>query len=182
MVALYHGSLTLENFRSRRGGVLQARPPSPQGLAGARGRRPRARATNPTQVLARRHSPLVDLLGRRSGRDVDKLAQIVASGLSGIEHRFGVPTLADCLGGARRPSCEALCMGSAPQSAPVRLSALQVELRLLSEQDVGDHVLALCEVGDGWSAPERVAQPAGEAWVAAQDALSTWDLRTQRSL
>jgi hypothetical protein len=48
-------------------------------------------------VLALRHAALFQILGKTSGRDVDKLAEIQALGFS-FRDFGGAPALADCVG------------------------------------------------------------------------------------
>ncbi|KAI8470247.1 MAG: hypothetical protein J3K34DRAFT_421063 [Monoraphidium minutum] len=49
------------------------------------------------QILQQSHSSLVPLLGKRSGRDVDKLAEVERLGFS-LKDAFGLPVLADAAG------------------------------------------------------------------------------------
>lgn len=51
------------------------------------------------QILCEGHRPLLELLGRTSGRDVDKFTKIERAGFRLVE-RFdgGYPTLEDCAG------------------------------------------------------------------------------------
>ena len=71
------------------------------------------------QVLRQQHAPLVQLLGKTSAHDVDKMEQLRELGFDTIE-RYGVPTLADAAG--------------------------VIALELVSLETAGDHHLALCDV------------------------------------
>jgi len=72
------------------------------------------------QVLAESHAPLVQLLGKTKGRDVDKLGVLRERGVA-LEERFGVVTLADCV--------------------------CAFELTVVDTVDAGDHLLVVCDVG-----------------------------------
>lgn len=56
--------------------------------------------TGVLQLLGRQHTPLFELLGRTSGRDVDKLAALAAAGV-GVTRRAadGIPLLVRGAGG-----------------------------------------------------------------------------------
>ncbi|QDZ22311.1 flavin reductase-like domain-containing protein [Chloropicon primus] len=98
-VSLYVGTLSWENFRSNGGrGVLQ--------------------------VLNRNQAGLVDLLGRTSGRGVDKIRELREEHGLEVEEWHGIPTLRDCAGGL-------LLRATSPDLV-----------------NCGDHEVALCEVVD----------------------------------
>lgn len=92
-VAVFKGSLSLRNLDAEGAAVLQ--------------------------LLGGRHAGLVELLGKRSGADVDKLAALEALG-EPVEERYGVPTLASALA--------------------------VVELEPVRTVDAGDHELVVCAV------------------------------------
>ncbi len=75
VVSLYHDTQTLLNMRARRHGVMQ--------------------------ILGEQHAHLVPLLGKTRGQDVDKLALLRDTPGVALETRFGVQTLADCVGTVR---------------------------------------------------------------------------------
>mmetsp|Transcript_29512 Transcript_29512/g.64462 ORF Transcript_29512/g.64462 Transcript_29512/m.64462 type:complete len:267 (-) Transcript_29512:88-888(-) len=93
IIALYHGTLSADNMLAKGRGVLQ--------------------------ILGEQHAELLPLLGKSSGHEIDKIAEVKERGFDVVE-RFGVPTLADCLG--------------------------VVELEIVNIQDVGDHDVVLCDV------------------------------------
>jgi len=93
VIALYHGTLSTENMLARGKAVLQ--------------------------ILGEQHAELLPLLGKSSGHEIDKIALLEERGFETVE-RFGVPTLASCLG--------------------------VVELSIVNIQDVGDHDVVLCDV------------------------------------
>ena len=76
------------------------------------------------QVLAESHAPLVQLLGKTKGRDVDKLGALRERGVV-LEERFGVVTLADCM--------------------------CAFELTVVDTVDAGDHLVVVCDVGGATS-------------------------------
>eukprot|EP00976_Prorocentrum_cordatum_P108718 1194898-Prorocentrum_minimum.AAC.2 len=84
IIALYHGTLSADNMLAKGRGVLQ--------------------------ILGEQHAELLPLLGKSSGHEKDKvqpdtriyekasfIAELQERGFDVVE-RFGVPTLADCLG------------------------------------------------------------------------------------
>mmetsp|Transcript_10492 Transcript_10492/g.19941 ORF Transcript_10492/g.19941 Transcript_10492/m.19941 type:complete len:243 (-) Transcript_10492:325-1053(-) len=93
VIALYRGTLSADNMLSKSTAVLQ--------------------------LLGEQHAGLLDLLGKQSGHEVDKIAALNELGFDVVE-RYGVPTIKDCLG--------------------------VIQLRIVSLQDTGDHDLALCDV------------------------------------
>eukprot|EP00242_Pyramimonas_sp_CCMP2087_P008907 CAMPEP_0198198862 /NCGR_PEP_ID=MMETSP1445-20131203/2224_1 /TAXON_ID=36898 /ORGANISM="Pyramimonas sp., Strain CCMP2087" /LENGTH=232 /DNA_ID=CAMNT_0043868523 /DNA_START=151 /DNA_END=849 /DNA_ORIENTATION=+ len=93
IIALYHGTLSTENMLARGKAVLQ--------------------------ILGEQHAELLPLLGKASGHEIDKIALLEERGFETVE-RYGVPTLASCLG--------------------------VVELSIVNIQDVGDHDVVLCDV------------------------------------
>eukprot|EP00803_Ostreobium_quekettii_P008754 evm.model.scf_483.4 EVM.evm.TU.scf_483.4 scf_483:74727-77043(-) len=73
-----------------------------------------------SQILRQNHALLLDLLGKTSGRDVDKLQELPAKGFQ-LKERFGMATLLDCAGA--------------------------MELTIMSDAiPCGDHDVVLCEV------------------------------------
>eukprot|EP00882_Tetradesmus_deserticola_P033956 GHRQ01038838.1.p1 GENE.GHRQ01038838.1~~GHRQ01038838.1.p1 ORF type:complete len:164 (+),score=51.69 GHRQ01038838.1:697-1188(+) len=72
------------------------------------------------QILQVRHAQLTQLLGKSSGRDVDKVAQLQQLGFA-VSEEYGLPVLADAVG--------------------------VMELRVVSEFiPAGDHEVVLCDV------------------------------------
>eukprot|EP00877_Chromochloris_zofingiensis_P004067 jgi/Chrzof1/13661/Cz08g07050.t1 len=70
-LGLYIGTLSWENMHQTHKGVLQ--------------------------ILQRQHSPLINLLGKQSGHDVDKVKEVEQLGF-GLTDAFGMPVLEDCFG------------------------------------------------------------------------------------
>lgn len=108
------------------------------------------------QILDERHAPLLELLGRTSGRDVDKLAALAA--------RF-VPLLP-------QPQCSG--DGAHPPLLLLGDSCGWMELRVVGEPvPSGDHDVVICEV-TGWGTPQAAAlqAAAGAAGKAAEQAAS----------
>lgn len=94
-IGLYKGTQSWTNWRETRSGLLQ--------------------------ILQRHHAELVQLLGKTSARDVDKLARLAEMGFETTD-RLGYSSLADCVG--------------------------VMELQQLGDLvDAGDHEVALCSVG-----------------------------------
>ncbi|GBF94208.1 hypothetical protein Rsub_06478 [Raphidocelis subcapitata] len=90
------------------------------------------------QILQQSHSPLVPLLGKRSGRDVDKLREIEAMGFN-VASAFGLPVLADHAG--------------------------LMELRVASDFiPCGDHETVICDVV-GWQDAKGPAAPLYTAYL-----------------
>lgn len=72
------------------------------------------------QILGEQHADLFELLGRTSGRQVDKVRELAARGVA-LGTAAGLPLIADCFG--------------------------YVELRILGEPtSCGDHEVVICEV------------------------------------
>jgi flavin reductase (DIM6/NTAB) family NADH-FMN oxidoreductase RutF len=105
-LSLYRGTLSAERFLAAGRGTLS--------------------------VLALRHAPLFQILGKTSGRDVDKIAAMEALGFA-FEDFGGAPALADCVG-----VFELTAVG-----APTRC---------------GDHDVVLCAVG-AWEGRDAGAAP-----------------------
>ncbi|KAG1662946.1 hypothetical protein FOA52_006699 [Chlamydomonas sp. UWO 241] len=94
-LGLYLGTLSHANFKQTGRGLLQ--------------------------VLRARHAPLFNLLGKTSGRDVDKLAAIKESGFSVQAHASGLHVLSD--------------------------AACAMELQAMSDFiPCGDHEVVICDV------------------------------------
>ena len=74
------------------------------------------------QVLRKRHAPLVELLGKRSAHDCDKMKALRDDFGIAVVERYGVRTIADVAG--------------------------VMELKIVSIEHAGDHHLALCDVGE----------------------------------
>ncbi|EFN59513.1 hypothetical protein CHLNCDRAFT_50078 [Chlorella variabilis] len=97
-----------------------------------------ATRTGLLQVLGEQHAALFELLGRTSGRDVDKLAELAARGVPVTRRPAdGIPLLDDSLG--------------------------WMELRFASEPvNYGDHDVVICEVTD-WHTPAAAGGGAAQA-------------------
>ena len=74
------------------------------------------------QVLRKQHAPLVELLGKRSAHDCDKMKALRDDFGIAVVERYGVRTIADVAG--------------------------VMELKIVSIEHAGDHHLALCDVGE----------------------------------
>ncbi|KAL4419476.1 hypothetical protein ABPG77_008278 [Micractinium sp. CCAP 211/92] len=100
-LGLYLNTLSWENMLATRTGVLQ--------------------------ILGEQHAPLFELLGRTSGRDVDKLAELARRGFPVSRRDDGIPLLDDTCG--------------------------WMELRFAADPvNYGDHDVVTCEVTD-WHTP-----------------------------
>ena len=122
------------------------------------------RASSPRwpQILDERHAPLFELLGRTSGRDVDKLSELAAR---------GVPLLPQQQCGAVAALAAAAATSAASSGAPPLLllgdSCGWMGLRILGEPvQSGDHDVVICEV-ISWGTPERVAAASAADGAAA---------------
>lgn len=63
------------------------------------------------QILSKKHEPLFHLLGKTSGRDVDKIQEIRDMDFP-VTEKYGVPVLADCIGVmALKPSSQFIDSG-----------------------------------------------------------------------
>eukprot|EP00887_Chlorella_sp_A99_P005542 scaffold1.g5542.t1 len=136
-LGLYEGTLSRDNMLATGRGLLQAR----RGRGDAARRTSRCRdpadaaaprppaARRPPQpfragasrlILGEQHADLFELLGRTSGRQVDKVRELAARGVA-LGTAAGLPLIADCFG--------------------------YVELRILGEPtSCGDHEVVICEV------------------------------------
>lgn len=102
------------------------------------------------QILSRHHAQLFDVLGKQSGRNIDKLATIKSKGF-GITRatKLGLPILADCIGA--------------------------MDLRIAEGPfPAGDHAVVLCNIDD-WVTLNEIdcLQPQGHP-----EALYTGTLRS----
>ena len=109
-IGLYVGTLSWENFKRTGVGVLQ--------------------------LLNENHIGLVDLLGKQSGRDVDKLETLARKHDMRIEEWHDIPILSGCSG-----------------ALLVRLAKEEDEIgkeKHLSLISCGDHEVAICDVVDSY--------------------------------
>ena len=99
-LGLYVGTLSRENFKATGAGVLQ--------------------------ILNRNQAGAIDLLGRRSGRDVDKIDLLERDHGLEVERWHGIPIIRGCTAGLL------LKLGESMNGA----------------HDCGDHDIVLCDVCD----------------------------------
>eukprot|EP00752_Nemacystus_decipiens_P001236 g1235.t1 len=130
MISLFKSTLSYENFVREGWGVLQ--------------------------LLRRKHTPLVPILGQNGGRDTDKAGRSAGQALPWDQHQ---------------PSCQVLTVPQSVALVPDCMSYMT--LHMVSKQPAGDHDAVICRIGS-------IAGPNEDKQASASSESETLDTRHLR--